>query len=229
MNKRLEHLYKMIPAEGRGIIDVGTDHGIIPIQLASSNYTGNIIASDIAPGPLKAAREAAQNSLVSDLIQFLLCDGLDLCPKDKIDCILIGGMGGDTICGILDRADWIFSGEYLLLLQPMTKAEVLRYWLVHNEFEIEEEAVVCDDHFFYQMFSAKMGKSSSMCDAEYLIGSLTAKRTGDSVLLAAKQQIKHIEKRLNGLQAAKRTDCPEYLFFEEIKHQLDEIIKAYGV
>ena len=60
MNKRLDQLYQMIPKDGIGIIDIGTDHGSIPIQLAASGYAGTIYASDIVPSPLNAAREAAR-------------------------------------------------------------------------------------------------------------------------------------------------------------------------
>ena len=103
MNKRLEAIYALI-GEGRGLVDVGTDHGYIPTALAQSGYAGNIIASDIKPGPLQAARRSAENAGVADKIDFLLCDGLDGCDPSAIDTIVIAGMGGDTICGILDRA-----------------------------------------------------------------------------------------------------------------------------
>ena len=43
MNKRLEEIYALI-GEGRGLVDVGTDHGYIPAALAKSGYSGNIIA-----------------------------------------------------------------------------------------------------------------------------------------------------------------------------------------
>ena len=125
MNKRLDLLYEMIPSDGLGVIDVGTDHGQIPIRLANSGYSGNIFATDIAEGPLNAARSAAHAAGVENKIRFLLCDGLDLCPPEDVSDILIAGMGGDTICGILDRAEWIFSGQYRLILQPMTRPEVL--------------------------------------------------------------------------------------------------------
>ena len=59
MNKRLDLLYEMIPSDGLGVIDVGTDHGQIPIRLANSGYTGYIFASDVAEGPLNTARSAA--------------------------------------------------------------------------------------------------------------------------------------------------------------------------
>ena len=76
MNKRLEAIYALI-GEGRGLVDVGTDHGYIPAALAQNGYPGKIIASDINPGPLRAARHTAESAGVADMIDFLLCDGLD--------------------------------------------------------------------------------------------------------------------------------------------------------
>ena len=224
MNKRLDQLYQMIPKDGIGIIDIGTDHGSIPIQLAASGYAGTIYASDIVPSPLNAAREAARKGNVENRIRFLLCDGLDQCPPDEVDCILIAGMGGDTICGILDRADWIFSDRYLFLFQPMTKPEVLRYWLIHNEFQIITEAVVTEDKHIYQIFSAKLGKSRSMKDAEYLIGSCSSQRAGESVLYVINEQLKRIEKKLHGLETASDTANPGYEFYAEIKRQLEKML-----
>ena len=223
MNKRLDLLYEMIPSDGLGIIDVGTDHGQIPIRLANSGYSGNIFASDIAEGPLNAARSAAHAAGAENKIQFLLCDGLDLCPPEDVSDILIAGMGGDTICGILDRAEWIFSGQYRLILQPMTRPEVLRYWLIHNEFAINLEAVAREEQHVYQLFCAEMGHSKRMSDAEYLTGSSTVRRAGDDVYYVIDQQLKMIEKKLNGHEEQSVTESSEYYFYLNIKKELEEL------
>ena len=194
MNKRLEQIYKMIPESGRGVIDVGTDHGLIPIRLALSHYNGRIYASDIVPGPLNSAREAAKSAQIEDRVCFLLCDGLDLCPPEDVDTIIIAGMGGDTICGILDRTDWVFTDRYQLILQPMTRPEVLRYWLIHNEFRIDAEAVVVDDAHIYQLFSASLGKSPQYTDADYMIGLCSANRQGDNIHHVIRQELHMTQK-----------------------------------
>jgi len=223
MNKRLELLYEMIPDDGLGVIDVGTDHGQIPIRLSGSGYSGTIIASDIAEGPLKAARAAAHSAGVENRIRFLLCNGLDLCPPKEISDILIAGMGGDTICGILDRAEWIFSGQYRLILQPMTRPEVLRYWLIHNEFRIDLEGVVQEDQHVYQMFRAVLGKNKRMTDAEYLVGSGSVSRAGDDICLAIDRQLKMIAKKLFGLEQKSAAESSEYTFYHHLKQELEEL------
>ena len=104
MNKRLELIYSMI-SDGRGLIDVGTDHGYLPAALAVNGYSGRLFASDINAMPLEKARETARRCAMVDRITFLLSDGLDACPPEEIDTIVMAGMGGELICTILDRAE----------------------------------------------------------------------------------------------------------------------------
>lgn len=169
MNKRLETIADMV-RNGRGLIDVGTDHGYLPVWLARRGYTGFLYASDINASPLASARKTAREALVEDRIEFLLCDGLDGCPPEKIDTIVIAGMGGDLICRILDRAEWCLNEAYTLILQPMTKAEVLRYWLVNNGFSLQEERIVRDGGKLYQVIRSRYTGNMSLSDAELFAG-----------------------------------------------------------
>lgn len=201
MNQRLSEIYRMI-RPGRGVIDVGTDHGYLPERLALEGYPGNIFASDIRVGPLAAAKRTAANSGVSDRICFLLSDGLDACPPDAVDTIVIAGMGGDTICGILDRSEWCMSPAYTLILQPMTKAEVLRYWLSNNGFCIENECLVDEGGAIYQIIEAVFqDHNEALSDAELWLGkqSLSDPALYRRIL---QQEIRRTEKHLNGLFAA---------------------------
>ena len=168
MNKRLKAIYSHI-SDGIGVVDVGTDHGFIPTALAESGYAGKIIASDINAGPLECARRNAEEAGVSDKIEFQLCDGLDKCAPAEIDTIVIAGMGGDTICGILDRAEWCIAPGYKLILQPMSKSEILRFWLINNGFQIISEEYVCDGNL-YQILAAEFGPFVRHSDAELYTG-----------------------------------------------------------
>ena len=169
MNRRLETIADMVQ-DGRGLIDVGTDHGFLPVRLAQRGYAGLLYASDIHAAPLRTARKTAREAAVEDKIRFLLCDGLDACPPEKIDTIVIAGMGGELICRILDKAEWCLDGAYTLLLQPMTKAEVLRYWLANNGFRLEEERLVRDGGRLYQIICARYCQNMPLTDAELYSG-----------------------------------------------------------
>ena len=169
MNKRMHAIVKYIEP-GRGLIDVGTDHGYLPAWMASHGYRGNIIASDIHEAPLRKAMETAEKAGVADRITFQLCDGLEQCKPDSLDTIIIAGMGGDMICRILDLAEWCMDRRYKLILQPMTKSEVLRYWLVNNEFEILAEDLVPEGGNLYQLIVARFGGSTRLSDGELFLG-----------------------------------------------------------
>lgn len=201
MDKRLRCLVDMI-RPGVGVVDVGTDHGYLPVCLALEGYPGRIFASDIRPGPLSAARRSAEQAGVSGRIHFLLCDGLDACPPEEIDTIVIAGMGGDAICGILDRAEWCMDARVRLILQPMTKAEVLRYWLCCNGFRIKQEALAEDGGTIYQALSAVFcDKNEALSDAELFLGKRGPK-DGELYLKLLKKEIGRVERRLSGLQSS---------------------------
>ena len=229
MNERLEAIRRLIP-EGRGVIDVGTDHGYLPVQLYKDGYSGRIIASDIRSGPLSAAKARADRAGAFDRISFLLCDGLEDCPTDAVDTIVIAGMGGDTICGILDRAEWCMSPEYLLILQPMTKAEILRFWLVNNGFSIETEALVREGETLYQLLSARFTSENTMLsDAELYLGAIGSRKNDALCPALLKQQRTRLETSLNGMRAAGQTDSPRYAFLSKTiqdMYKMEE--RAYG-
>ena len=151
MNIRLKTILDCIDPDSCGVADVGTDHGILPVTLALNGFHGNILASDIREGPLRHAMDTAKEKDVADRIRFFLCDGLLEEFSELVDTIVIAGMGGDMICSIIDRADWLLDSHYTLILQPMTKAEVLRYYLTNNGFEIRKEHHVPDRTHLYSV------------------------------------------------------------------------------
>ena len=224
MNKRLSALYEKIPP-GVGVIDVGTDHGYLPTALAASGYPGRIFASDIRTEPLQAARKTAARAGVSERIEFLLCDGLALCPPDAVDTIVIAGMGGDTIVKILDEAEFCMDSRYLLILRPMTKPEVLRYWLAYNEFEILSESLVQDAGNLYQILTARFGGNTKLCDAELFVGKASLTEDPDLYRLALEQLEKRLSKALVGMQG-REEDSPRLRLYREIEKQGKEIGKS---
>lgn len=124
---------------GRGIaVDVGTDHAHLAAELINSGRCRKVIASDINEGPLESARKTVEKHGISDRVELVLSDGLENVCLDGVTDIVIAGMGGETIADII-RAISIFSDDIRLILQPMSKPELLRKMLYENHFEIVEE------------------------------------------------------------------------------------------
>ena len=205
MNKRLESIAELV-TDGKGLIDVGTDHGFLPVRLLQKGYSGRLFASDVNPGPLDAARKTAREAGLEQRIRFLLCDGLDGCPPDAIDTIVIAGMGGDLICRILYRAEWCLDGSYTLILQPMSKAEVLRYWLVNNGFCLEEERLVRDGDRVYQIIRARFSQNMALSDAELFSGAFENIRSEALCGEWLDSLIRRFEKEEKGLLSSARIE-----------------------
>lgn len=169
MSKRLEVIASLVK-DGVGVVDVGTDHAYLPALLCQMGYKGFITATDINEGPLKKAKLNLDKCGFEDRVRLMLCDGFDDVDPSTVDNIVISGIGGDTIAGILDRAEWCMREGTHLILQPATKAEILRYWLVNNEFRIDDDILIKENGVVYQIIDTSFGKPQKYSDAELFTG-----------------------------------------------------------
>lgn len=135
-------------APGERVADVGTDHGYLGIWLLQKGIASSVIASDIAPGPLSAARRNVERYGFTRQMDCVLSDGVRDIPRD-FDVLVCAGMGGDTIISILGAAHWLKDPKYRLVLQCQSKAPLLRHYITDRGWRITEETVVRDGRFLY--------------------------------------------------------------------------------
>lgn len=156
------------------VADIGTDHAFLPVYLVKNGISIGAVAGDIGIGPLNSARKTVEKHNLMDKISLCLSDGLKNIPKDKISHIVIAGMGGETIKGILSACDW--AKDCKLILQPMTKSEILVSWLYNNGFEIEKERAILDGKFIYIVLKCRYtSKIKDPTPLECIIGNLDLK------------------------------------------------------
>ena len=62
LTPRLRAIADQVP-QGARLVDVGTDHGYLPVWLLLNRRIGRAIASDLRAGPLDRARETARQYL----------------------------------------------------------------------------------------------------------------------------------------------------------------------
>ena len=220
--KRLEKILSMIDSR-IGVADVGTDHGFLPVSLALQGYCGNLFATDIHAAPLEAAKRAAEEAGVKDRIRFCLTDGLDGIDSKLLDTIVIAGLGGDVICSILDRAEWTMDPAYRMILQPMTKAEVLRFWLCNNGYEISAEHLVQENGRIFRILSVRFsGDNTPMTDAELYLGKTSLAEQEDCYGQLLEQEIERMRKKTEGLLASGSREAD---FFYSILQDMLQIQK----
>lgn len=155
LQPRLQKIASLVP-DGARLVDVGTDHGLLPVRLLLDGRISSAIASDIGELPLDRARATAAQYDVTERMTFRLCDGLQGMNREEADTVVIAGMGGDNIAHILSQAPWTRDGV-LLLLQPMSKAEVLRRFLPANGYAVIAEHLVADKGILYPILTVRGG------------------------------------------------------------------------
>ena len=119
---------------GRIVCDVGCDHARLACYLAA-NGASEVIASDIADGPLESARRTVKAEGVSN-VRVVKSDGL--AAVGFADDVVVCGMGGELIASVIGSCRFL-SEDTRFILQPMTRANFLRKWLYSNGFSIIEE------------------------------------------------------------------------------------------
>jgi len=222
MDKRLQRIYNRIP-DGIGVLDVGTDHGYLPVALCRRGYPGKLYASDVNADPLqKAVRHAGENGF-EDRICFRLSDGLDGWEEEAIDCVVIAGMGGDTIAGILERSPWCRKKGLCFFLQPMSKAEVLRSWLAENSFYMEQEDLVAENHTLYQILMVRYGRKEPLSPAQQYLGVKARHCSEDLYHRHRRQLIARFERAIAGMNRAENRDMQNKIQqMESILNELRE-------
>ena len=222
MDQRLETIYSLINRRSAGVCDVGTDHGYIPVRLASEGFGGKIIASDINPAPLKTAQKNARAANVNERIEFIRHDGLPGQLADDFDTAVIAGMGGDLICSIIDKADWIFSPGYTLILQPMTKPEVLRYYLINNGFTISCDHLAEDDRRIYQIIRCSFTSvNDEYKDVELYTGRKDRCNDPGLFKLSKQKYRKELDKIIRGMEGS--AESVKRAFYMNLSEELENM------
>lgn len=155
LSARLQLLADWVPSGAR-IADVGTDHAYLPVWLLLYGRVVSAIACDLREGPLERARQTGYTYGVD--LDLRLGNGLDVAAPEEADTIVIAGMGGENIAAILERAPWTADGRHTLLLQPMSRAEDLRRFLMDHGYAIRREALVRDRGTIYPVMEAVKGE-----------------------------------------------------------------------
>ncbi|SHJ64441.1 tRNA (adenine22-N1)-methyltransferase [Anaerobranca californiensis DSM 14826] len=226
LTPRLQKIAQLID-KGSKVIDVGTDHGYIPLYLISNNLIEKCIAADINIGPLNTAKNTFRKHGIEHMVEFRLGSGLSVLKEnDDIDTAIIAGMGGETIISILEEAP-NFSKGLTLIIQPMTEVLTVREYLDKNGWEIIDEDIAKEGQRFYEIIKAKKKRNTSFLSyKQYRFGPILLAKKEDSFVYYLKKQYEKNRKIINYLdQGSNTSDIKENLIADNnlIKEVLKEI------
>ena len=139
---------------GESVLDVGTDHGYLPLYLWEKGISNKLILSDISEGSLKKAEEDAKEYFPDVEFDLRIGDGLKVVEPKEVDTVVMAGMGGILIKDILDfdlKKSWTFE-KYIL--QPRKHVGRLRHYLLYHSFKIVNEDLVREGDFIWPIITA---------------------------------------------------------------------------
>jgi len=174
ISKRLQKIADMVRYDT--LIDVGSDHALLPVAMLVGKRIKSAISTDIAQAPLERGRQNAQKHSVSDQIEFILTDGLvgaHIVRPNLPDVCTISGMGGETIIHILRESMETARSFKQLLLSPQRDIPALRHFLHKNGFAIVNEVMLIENRKFYNILDCEPSQTvdfHQFSDAGYIFG-----------------------------------------------------------
>lgn len=228
IDKRLLCVSQLL-RDGSFIADVGTDHAYLPIHMIACRSSSAAVATDINRGPTERAKENVARFGMSEKIDVLLTDGLHGVELYNIDSVVIAGMGGDSIVSILDEAPFVRDRRLRLVLQPMTRSDVLRRYLTENFYEITDEKNVRDGGKIYEVLAAEYRGNGyfipKYSEAELIVGRRDVNEFDSLFLEFVSLKLKKAERKLDGIFSSVLPDRTEIEFESNLCREFREMLK----
>ena len=218
LSKRLLTIADMV-TKGNRVVDVGTDHGYIPIYLIKNKRIPNAIAMDIGKGPLERAKTNIQKENLELYIETRLSDGVQALYAKEADTMIIAGMGGGLVKKIIEEGREVLKTVREYILQPQSDIEMVRKYLEQEEYTIKEERMVLEDGKFYPIMRVCSGIEKYKREIYYKYGKILLEEKNDILYLFLKKELdtyKKLEEQLTNSDG------------EHILIRLEEIRKEIG-
>ena len=158
--------------ENDKVLDVGTDHALLPIYLVKNNITNLADGSDISEKVLDSAKRNVKELGYENIINLFISDGLKNISVEKYNTLVVAGMGYSTIKNILqsNKLDTINK----LILQSNNHVEDLRRFLNQINYKIISEDCLKDKSINYTLILAEKGHQE-LSEEEYICGIYNSK------------------------------------------------------
>jgi tRNA (adenine22-N1)-methyltransferase len=200
LSKRLQRCADYIGCANR-IADIGCDHGYLGISLLKNGQVKSVIAADIRPMPLQAAKENAKRFGFDEQMEFFLSDGASAIPRD-FDVMVCAGMGADTMISIIENAPWLKSTSYRLVLQCQSKTAMLRKYLNENGFSIVRESAIKDGRFLYSVMEVVFKQEGPFTPGQCHFSPALAKELTEENIAYYRQVVTRLEREVAGQKEA---------------------------
>lgn len=174
------------------LLDVGSDHGWLPIYAIKNNFVCKAIASDINEKPLLNAKKNIEDNNLD--IELINCDGI---PKTNADVIVIAGMGAELMIEILEKTLCNAINLKRLVLSPNCDYDILRKYMNHK-FRIVDEIIIYDKKHFYEAIAYDLVGESYNCKELYF-GPILMKKKDELFIKKYKLRLDKLNEIVDGI------------------------------
>lgn len=208
------------------VADVGTDHALIPIYLIRQKVCKKVIATDINYGPLEKAQVNIKKYNLQNMIQLRRGNGLSILEGEKVDCLVISGMGGLLIKKILSEGKDIIKYVGRLVLQPNGAEYELRKSFYDIGLSIVDEQLIRDRSKYYQIIVCHPGNMKKYDFIELDIGPKIIQKKDPLLEDFLVFRISRINQVLNSLENVKDDDSVVKIkYYENLLNSYKEVLK----
>lgn len=220
ISKRLIDIAKMVP-HGLPCADIGADHGYLVKYLLENNLVPYAYASDNKKGPYSSLKKNLKKYEGKKLVKIDLADGIENLTENY-PTIIISGMGGDLIIKILSSNLELVSSRKYLLLSPHGKEESVREFLNRLGFQIQDENIVFDEHYYEIILFKKVEKPQIYSKKELKFGPINLQKKDINFI----NKYNNLKKIYKNLLLNHNLSNEKMIQLEEEIKVIDEIIDA---
>lgn len=162
LSPRLAAIAAMIPPGSR-VADVGADHGRLALALAASGRASYGLSTELTDARLCRTGRPKATAAWAGRVGYRAGDGLAaILPADRIDTVVLAGLGGSAIVRMLGAAGPLGSLPSRLVLQPRTAVADVRRWLAEHGFKLVAERLLFHRGRFHVTVAAEPGEEGDL-------------------------------------------------------------------
>jgi tRNA (adenine22-N1)-methyltransferase len=166
------------------ILDVGTDHAYVPIELLRRNPQLKVIASDNKQGPLAHAKRHLEAAGLKDHVELRLGEGLAVLTE-PVDVIIMAGMGGSTIAQMVKAKTNLEAKR--LICHPTQAPDAVRRLTKTLDYRVVDEIFGVDAGVPYTIIILEPG-NAYYSEKELLYGPVLLKKRPEGYLDVLKKE-----------------------------------------
>lgn len=160
LSSRLMTIAQLIN-ENDVVADIGSDHGLLVLDLLSRYPLQPVYATELKEGPFHRLKR----SLAHTSALVYQANGIEQLPS-QVTTVVISGMGGLTIRSILDQLDHVaFKGKFIV--SPQSDIDVVRAAFNEKRYRIIDEHMILDRKYYVIIVAVPGQQTLTPFEVEY--------------------------------------------------------------